>query len=460
MKISSSFKDPDGFVFLHKNRIFRQINASYKDNYDFLMQSGLYKKLVDLGALIPHKEIDFSSDHEMVYKTIEPQIIPFISYPYEWCFSQFKDAALLTLLIQKISLEFGMTLKDASSFNIQFLFGKPVFIDTLSFEKYKEGQPWVAYRQFCEQFLAPLALMVYKDVRLNRLLQTHMNGIPLDSAVKLLPFTSRLNPALFLHIFLHARSQKRFAHLPLSRKIDKQFSRRAFIGLIENLENGIKGLSWEPEKTVWTDYYNENNYDSYSSKSLAEKKAIVAEYLRVLHSKTLWDIGANTGVFTRIAAKKGIFTVSMDNDPSVVEQNYRQVKENKEKNILPLWVDIINPTPAIGWENKERGSFLSRRLPDTVLALALVHHLVIGNNLPLSKLAAFFAKICSSLIIEFVPKEDQQARLLLQNREAIFLDYTQEIFEKEFSRFFRISKKSIIPKSKRTLYLMINKKKI
>ena len=460
MKIPSSFKDPDGFVFLHKDRIFRQINKSYKDNYDFLIKSGLYKKLVDLDVLIPHKEIDFSSNQTTIYKVIEPQIIPFISYPYEWCFSQLKDAALLTLFIQKTSLEFGMTLKDASSFNIQFLSGKPIFIDTLSFEKYKEGQPWTPYRQFCEQFLAPLALMVYKDIRLSKLLQVHVNGIPLDLAVKLLPFTSRLSPALFLHIFLHARSQKKFAHLPLSKEINKQFSRRAFLGLIESLESSVKNLSWKIGKTAWTDYYNEHNHDSYSGKSLVKKKAIVAEYLRILHPKTVWDMGANTGEFSRIAAKKGIFTVSMDNDPSVVEQNYRQVKENKEKNILPLWIDIVNPTPAVGWENKERWSFLSRRLPDTALALALVHHLAIGNNLPLSKLAAFFAKICKSLIIEFVPSEDRQARLLIQNRESIFFDYTEDVFEKEFGKFFIISKKSLIPRSKRTLYLMINKEKI
>ena len=172
---SGSFRDSNGFVFWQDGALYRQVNTSYKDNYEHLMESGLYEVLVSGGLLLPHEEVNIqSSQPDLAYKVIRPELIPFISYPYEWCFSQLKDAALTTLEIQKTCLDFGMSLKDCSAYNIQFRKGKPVLIDTLSFEKYREGQPWVAYRQFCQHFLAPLALMSHKDIRLNQLLRVYI----------------------------------------------------------------------------------------------------------------------------------------------------------------------------------------------------------------------------------------------------------------------------------------------
>lgn len=465
-KIFSSFKDPSGFVFSHEGKIYRQINPSYQENYEFLRQSGLYQRLIDLKALIPHQEVILPLVESGAYKIIEPVNIPFISYPYEWCFSQLKDAALLTLAIQKEALNFGMSLKDASSFNIQFFEGKPIFIDTLSFEKYEAGKPWVAYKQFCEHFLSPLALIAQTDDRLGKLLQLNIGGVPLDLAAKLLPFKAKFNLTLFLHIFMHARSQKHFSSssLKLSAK-NSQFNKNAFLGLIDNLESYLKNLKWRSNKTVWTDYYEidsrekekKENCVSYEDESLRAKKKLVADYLIKANTKKLWDIGANAGLFSRVAAEQGIAVISMDYDATVVEQNYLQVREKDEKNILPLLIDVINPTPAIGWHNRERESILNRSLPDTVLALALVHHLAIGQNLPFLKIAEFFAAIADSLIIEFVPKSDRQTQLLLQSREDIFTDYKVEKFEAEFKEFFIIQEKSSLPGSDRLLYLMVRK---
>ena len=456
-KLAASFKDPSGFVFFYEGRILRQINPSYKDNFEMLMQSGLYQRLVDLGLLIGHRETDLSLGVAGAYKVIEPDRIPFISYPYEWCFSQLKDAALLTLRIQKEALACGMSLKDASSFNIQFFQGKPVFIDTLSFEKYQEGNPWVAYKQFCEHFLAPLALFAYTDARLGKLSQLDVDGVPLDLAVKLLPLLAIIKPSIFLHIFLHARSQKRFsaAAVPQDKKIF--FTRNAFMGLLDSLENGINGLKWLNEKTVWTDYYNDENCLSYDDRSMSSKKNLVATYLEKAKTEYLWDLGANAGLFSRVAAEKNIFVISADNDPTTVERNYLQAKKDKEINILPLLIDLTNPTPAIGWHNRERGSFLSRPAPDTVLALALIHHLAIGNNLPFAKIAELFAELGSALIIEFVPKEDKQTRLLLRSRQDIFTEYDIKRFEAEFGKFFEIMEKTAITDSARYLYLMKKK---
>lgn len=452
-----SFRDPSGFVYLKNNKIFRQINLIYKNNYEFLMGSGLYNKLIEEGILIPHKEVRLFKKPANAYKIIEPQIIPFISYPYEWCFSQLKDAALLTLRAQKKALGYGMSLKDANSFNIQYLDGKPVLLDTLSFEKYEEGKPWTAYRQFCEQFLAPLALFAYRDIRLNRLLQTSEASLPLDLTANLLPISAKIKLPLLLHLVLHERSQRKYAKTFLKQKATKLMRRGALLELIQNLEEGIKALRLKSEKTIWTEYGR--LCPSYSEETTARKKYLVDRYLQIVRPKSVWDIGANTGTYSRIASTKGIFTVSLDSDHSVVEENYLKIKREAEKNILPLWVDIVNPTPSIGWENRERDAFLLRRRPEAVFALALIHHLAVGNNLPLSMLAQFFANTSQSLIIEFVPKEDPQAQILLQSREDIFANYNRESFEKEFGKFFSIKEREILPRSKRSLYLMVKKGK-
>jgi len=186
--VASSFRDPSGFVFWQDGAIYRQINTIYKEDYDRLMTSGLHKALVEEGLIVSHEEVALqSAAPQVAYKVIRPDQVPFISYPYEWSFSQLKGAALATLRIQRKALDFGMSLKDCSAYNMQFMKGKPVFIDTLSFEKYQEGSPWVAYRQFCQHFLAPLALMSHRDSRLGQLLRIHLDGVPLDLASKLLP---------------------------------------------------------------------------------------------------------------------------------------------------------------------------------------------------------------------------------------------------------------------------------
>ena len=450
-KVSSSFRDPSGFLFSKDGVLYRQINLYYKQDYDCLMGSGLYKSLVDEGLLIGHQEVDIKSDSpQQAYKTIKPQIIPFISYPYEWCFSQLKDAALATLKIQKKSLEFGISLKDASMYNIQFYKGRPIFIDTLSFEKYSCGQPWVAYRQFCQHFLAPLALMCYKDSRLSQLLRIYIDGIPLDLASSLLPFSSRLNFSLLSHIHLHAKSQQHFASRPLNVESHK-IGHLSYLAIIDNLEGAIKGLRWHKNNTEWADYYEQTNY---SPTALEYKKQVIAEFLDIIRPANVWDLGANLGLFSRIASNRGIPTVAFDIDPVAVENNYLEASIKKEINILPLILDLTNPSPAIGWANQERNSLVERAPADMAFALALIHHLAISNNLPFCEIGLFLEKICKSLIIEFVPKEDSQVQRLLRSRKDIFPDYTQEAFESAFQQYFLIKKRLAVKDSLRWLYLM------
>ncbi len=455
LSVSSSFRDPSGFLFTRDGVIYRQVNAIYKENYDSLINSGLYENLADSGLLVRHEEVSINyAKSDSAYKILKPELVRFISYPYEWCFSQLKDAALATLEIQKKALKFGMTLKDCSAYNIQFANGKPVFIDTLSFEKYHEGKPWIGYRQFCEHFLAPLALMSHRDIRLNQLLRVYIDGVPLDLASSLLPFHSRFNFHLLLHIHTHSASQKHYADKSVRKeRINKTVSHTSFLGLVDTLESSVRKLRWQPKGT-WSDYYMD---DSYTPNAIEHKKQLVADFLDKISPKTVWDLGANTGLFSRIASNKGIQTISFDVDPACVEINYLTAVDKGEANILPLLLDLTNPSPGIGWGNQERMSLLERRQADTVLALALIHHLAISNNLPFDRIAGFFKKICSSLIIEFVPKSDPKVQKLLATRRDIFPNYIEEAFQSEFGKLFSIQASAKIRNSERTLYLMLAK---
>ena len=452
-KIHSSFRDPSGFLFRREGVLYRQVNQLYRPDYDLLMSSGLYQRLVEKGRLIPHQEREVPpADAGLAYKVIEPQVVPFISYPYEWSFSMLKEAALATLYIQKQALKDEMSLKDASAYNIQFVNGKAALIDTLSFERYRENEPWVAYRQFCQHFLAPLALAAYVDVRLSQLLRLYIDGVPLDLASSLLPISTRLNLGLYANIHLHARAQQRYAGKDISETASSRgMSKKSMLGLIGSLEDSVRRLKWKPAGTEWGNYYDSTNY---SDTAFEEKKKLVERWAGQASPRLVWDLGANTGVFSRAAASADSLVISWDIDPAAVEQNYLQMKKAREGNIVPLVLDLTNPSPAIGWHNRERTSFSERAPADLVLALALIHHLAISNNVPLEELAHFFHSVGRWLIIEFVPKSDTQVQRLLRSREDIFDRYTRQDFEQVFSRCFTIHATQQVGDSERTLYLM------
>lgn len=453
LTLGASFRDPSGFLFIDGGTLYRQVNRVYAEDYDRLMESGLYDKLVKAGLLIPHQEVEqVGAEKEAAYKVLQPERVPFISYPYEWSFSQYKHAALATLSIQKRALKAGMSLKDASAYNIQFAHGKPVLIDTLSFERYQEGQPWVAYKQFCQHFLAPLALMMLKDVRLGQLMRVYIDGIPLDLASQLLPWSTRLRFGLLTHIHLHAGAQNRFADAEIEQpKARGGMSKQAMAGLIESLRAAVKKLTWKAGGTEWGNYYDITNY---SEAAFEHKKEVIAGWVARVKPGMVWDLGANNGEFSRIASGGGIYTVSLDIDPTAVEQNYRRVRQGKEKHLLPLVLDLTNPSPALGWANQERDSFARRGPADMVFALALIHHLAISNNVPLPRVADFFASLGKWLVIEFVPKSDSQTLKLLKSREDIFDQYTQAGFEKAFEVFYHIREAAPVKESERTLYLL------
>jgi ribosomal protein L11 methylase PrmA len=279
----------------------------------------------------------------------------------------------------------------------------------------------------------------------------YIDGVPLDLASALLPFKTKMNFGLLTHIHIHAGAQKKYSDKVDAAPRKGAMSKQALTGLIESLESTVKKLTWKPAGTEWGDYYDNTNY---TDSAFEHKKQLVKDWAAEIKPNLVWDLGGNTGIFSREAAASGAFTVSFDIDPAAVEQNYRIVKKNKEQNILPLVLDLTNPSPALGWDNAERDSFGGRGPADMVLALAVIHHLAISNNVPLTQLADFFAARGKWLVIEFVPKSDSQVKKLLATREDIFPNYTKAGFEEAFGKVFKIHKIESIHDSERHLYLM------
>ena len=447
----SSFRDPSGHVFSRAGVLYRQINTSYIFQYRKLMDCGLYEELQKYHALIPHEETNEMGITASCALVIRPEKVPFISYPYEWTFAQLKDAALLTLKLHRRAMNHGMILKDASAYNVQFIRGKAMLIDTLSFDNYTDGEPWRAYGQFCRHFLAPLLLMHNIDPRMNKMLTVYIDGIPLDLASTLLKGKGGMLAKL--HIHWHAKSIEKHAedgkHGVVVENIHKGLSKRNHLMLIESLIHGIEEMDLGDVYTEWSDYYAHTNY---SDEAATAKGKLVREYLQEIAVKTVWDLGANDGTYSRLAVEQGAQVVAFDIDPAAVSRNYSYVKKEK-LDMLPLVLDLTNPSPGIGFANRERRTVPERQKPDCILALALIHHLAISNNLPLTMLAQWFAELCHYLIIEFVPKEDSQVQLLLSTREDIFPTYAKEEFVSAFTEYFTLRRAEEIPHGSRMLYL-------
>jgi len=453
----ASFRDPSGFIFRDaQGRLCRQVNPSYLPHYRQLMHSGLYQDLAEAGLLVEHApaQAGAAAAPDGAPVVVLPREIPFVSYPYEWSFGMLKAAALLTLQIQLKAMKRGMSLKDASAYNVQFEGTRAVFIDTLSFEPLNDGAPWVAYGQFCRHFLAPLALMGRTDIRLQRLLGDFLDGIPLDLAVRLLPWRTRFEPGLLMHLRLHSRAVTR--HQPTDRPAAEKtaaptMSAKALERLLIHLEETTRRQAWSLPRTEWINYYQDH---SYTTAMQDAKVRLVKDFLERLRPATVWDLGANTGLFSRVALETGARVVAIDSDAACVQRIYLDASARGETKLLPLWMDLANPSTGRGWAHRERRSLTERGPADVIMALALIHHLAVSNNVPFPMIADWFAALGRNAVVEYVPKSDGQTQRLLQSREDIFADYTQEAFEAAMSRHFRIVDRQPVPESGRTLYLL------
>jgi ribosomal protein L11 methylase PrmA len=449
-----SFRDPSGFVFWRDGQPYRQVQPVFAAEWEAFAASAVKQRLVEHRLLIADQPVDPRlAAVPGAHAVVRPERIDFVSYPYEWTFGELREAALLTLDIQLAAMAGGWSLKDASAYNIQFQDARPIHVDSLSFEPLADEAPWFAYRQFCEHFLAPLALVSRVDVRLGELLRVHLDGIPLDLASRLLPRRTRLNFGLLSHLHLHARAQVQHA----ANLDDGRAARRARLpktrleGLIRNLRSTVAALDWQPAGTEWADYA-ENT--SYPERAAAAKDRLVDELVQATPGSRVWDLGANTGRFSRIAADAGRSVIALDIDPAAAERHFRAIRTHGRTDILPLVADVANPSPGLGWGGQERRSLLERADADAILALALVHHLAIGQGVPLPMILDLFADLAPWAIVEFVPKDDPMVRRLLATRRDVFPDYSLDAFRAATSARFEVVREAPIEDSPRVLFLL------
>ena len=449
---SSSFRDPSGHIFVDQGLIKRSILPIYFKQYNALKISGVFEKLFKAELLIPHEEVSVTKT-EII---LQPVQIPFVTYPYEWSFNMYKEAALLTLKLQKYCLENNFSLKDASAFNITFHKGKAIFIDTLSFDFYIENKPWRAYKQFVVHFLGPLVLSHYHGAQNLKLMSNFIDGIPLKMLSSMLPFKTKLNPTLYTNIHLLAKFEDKHNNDHIDNLKEIKVSKKAQLNIIKILYDYIKKLDLK-EKSEWGNYYSITNYSDHS---LVSKSNIINEWINKLNSKTLIDIGGNTGFFVRSIEPQIEQALICDIDNHAIDENYKLVKTNKERHITPFIIDILNPSASIGFFNNERDSFLKRLNkfePDVTLALALIHHMTLSGNVPFEKSAEFFASFSKYLIIEFPKRNDSWVKRLLDIKsefKAHFDFYNIDNFESEYATYFNFIEKVPIINSERVIYLL------
>jgi hypothetical protein len=449
-----SWRDPFGFIYRRDGTLYRQVNRAACDEWTALEGSGLLSTLQRDGRLVAHETapVELAADPTRAIAVLKPATIPFVSYPYEWTFGQLKAAALLTLDIQEAASSAGFELRDASAYNVQIDAGRPLFIDTLSFRRATRGTPWIAYGQFCEHFVAPLALMATRDIRLGGLRRDHVDGILLDLAASMLPARTRFSMGLGTHVHLHARSRRRNASRTdaVARASGRSMSATQQAAMLDSLRRLIGSLSWSPEGTEWADYGTASSYDDAGARA---KDAAVTELLAGADHSVVWDLGANAGRYSSIAAQFAPRVVAFDIDPAASEKHWQSLSERGESRILPLLMDLANPSPAIGWDARERRSVFERAEGATLMALALIHHVAIGRNVPLPMFSATLARLGDRLLIEWVPKGDPMVDRLLSTREDVFPDYAEAGFRTAFDRDWSLTAQRPVTGTMRTLYL-------
>ncbi len=449
---SSSFRDPSGFIFLDNGVIKRQINPIYFEVYNKLKSECFFENASQHGLLVSHKELSVTEESII----IQPEQIPFITYPYEWSFNQYKEAALLTLKLQKFALSKGFSLKDATAFNVVFNRGKAIFIDTLSLDIYKENSPWRAYKQFITHFLGPLLLAKYHGAQSIKLMSNFIDGIPVGLLSSMLPAKSKLNPFLYANIHLLAKFETKHSEDYKGELKTKNLSKKGQLNIIDSLFNYIKKIQLN-EASEWGDYYNKTNY---TNTAFHEKAGIINSWIDELNIKKIIDIGGNDGTFVRKINAPLEHALVCDIDNNAVDFNFKQIKQNKETTILPFVLDVLNPSAGIGFNNKERLSFIGRMknfAPDVSMALAVIHHMTLSGNITFDMSAEFFASFSKCLIIEFPKRNDSWVQRLLKTKgefEAHFDFYNEAEFTKAYTAYFNIKEHCVIKESNRSLFYL------
>jgi len=444
LRNDGSFRDPDGFVFEHDDILYRSLTqdaAARLSSHD-----AFYREASEQGLLVPFRTETNVSGFETV---IRPTRLPLVTYPYEWSFEQLKDAALNTLDINILALKHGLTLKDASAFNNQRLDGRTVFIDHPSFEPTDGRLPWRPYSQFCRHFLNPLAVASYRDLHAGAFFRIDLDGLPQQIANDLLPLRAKVRPAVMMHMLAHNRYMRKASAFEGRTEAASVRAGGRQLDLLKHLRGFIAGLEAARAGSTWADYYEKTNY---VEATFEEKKRSVASCFEGRSLATIWDVGANDGTFSRLVAGSAHAVLALDLDHNAVNANYAFCRRAKIANVHALAYDVANPTPALGFRNRERSTLEHRSKPDAIMALAVVHHLSLTNNIPLSETALYFAERGPELVIEWVGRDDSQVKRLLAQKTIAYDWYSEDGFRDAYSKHFSLLSRRPISGTDRVLY--------
>jgi SAM-dependent methyltransferase len=447
-----SYRDTAARVVKKESGYYRYIFNEYKTEYDHLMQSGLYQELTQKELLIEHQEIQIDTDDPKVFKLLYPTQIPFQSYPFEWSYTQWRKAILAYLRINHIALKYGMILKDATPYNFYLIGGKTVMFDTSSFMFFNENDSWIAYRQFCEEFLSPVALMHYNGAEWSKLTMANLRGMPLSFVSKQLPIKSWFNLTTLLHIHLHSKYLGNNESKEIENKKNKGFTLEKIKSLQKMIFNTITTWNKSHQYTNhWSTYY-ENDIES--QEYLKDKEATIRKWLEIIKPKSVLDLGANTGKFSFIAAEYAERVISLEGDENCVDEIEEKISI-KNSNVFTLLGNVAKPSPTIGFLNRGTESIYKRGSSDVVLGLALVHHLHISNRLSFEQISLIFASFSNEyLIVEFIPITDNKVQILINGKSINLMDYNENNFIKALSSWFLIKEAISLKESGRRLFLL------
>jgi len=468
--IGGSFRDPTSRVYAVKSdtlnetgRILRGLDHEALDNCHKLMGTAFFVRLLDEKRIV---STTFPDNNDAAVKDImrsgwagvvEHEVVPFVSYPYEWSFGMLRTAALLHLRILEDALNEGWTLKDSSPFNIQFIGTRPIFIDLPSFVPWAEGEAWVGYRQFCSCFLTPLMMRAYLGIDHLPILRSYIDGIPPMEASKYFVGSSRFRFGVMSHVLFPAMVEKRISakerdNSEAKSRTGKPQSHSMVLGLVQSLTRLVKSLKIELDHTDWSDYDQTHSYDAEEHNS---KKAFVERAVSGISSPHVWDIGCNTGTFSLISASQASQVIAIDGDHNAIEKLYLSHKDSAEANILPLVMNLANISPAQGWAGIERIAFDGRRKPDIVLALALIHHIRMSANIPLDMFFEWLKRLECEVVLEFVDRHDEMVVKLLTNKSEQYADYNRENFITQAKKHFNIKESASLKGGKREIFHLV-----
>lgn len=452
-----SFRDPTSRVYVRGDDVYRGLDERGLSDFRAVAASTFFPELLASGAVVGTELVDGPvADLDGWAGVLRHERVPTITYPYEWTFEMLRDAALLHLDITAAALAEGFITKDATAYNIQFDGTTPRFIDVGSFEPVRAGEPWFGYRQFCELFLNPLVLQAVVGVGHHAWLRGSLDGIAPSQLAPLIRGRHRLNRRLLVHVVLHARAEGRYADADRERDVGEELKRaglgpRVLAAQVENLRTTVTRLKWKAQRSTWADYAERGHY---TDADLAAKDAFVTQAVQADRPPLVLDLGANDGRFSMLAVEHGAGrAIAVDSDHLVVDRLYRHLRDTGEARILPLVMDLADPSNGLGWQGRERPAFTERARPDLLLCLAVVHHLALTDTVPFELIVGMLADYGCPLVVEFPHRDDPMAaRLLARKRDGLFDHYDRPQWEAALAERFAIERQETAPSGRRTLY--------